>query len=178
MLTLIKNIRFTTLLLLLCLLTSCAFRPALPSDYRQTDFEAEICWQTNELTLTGIVCVRAATDSESAVLESLQLTAPDTLHSLRITWENGDPHVECHGITAPAALLIELWQIASWLTLSSKIEPIALTKNEEQPLLYATCQDISSPIPYEFYLDPESGFPRRIQHEDRLLQIQNFTVIS
>ena len=178
MLTLIKKFRCVSLLLLLCLLSSCSLRPNLPPDYRQNSFEAEISWQAGDLTLTGIVSVRAATDSEPARLQSLQLTAPESLRGLRILWEDGHPHAECHGMTADAALLSELWQTASWLTRSGTITPVALTEIENEQLLYATLQDPSSDSPYEFYLDPESGFPKIIRYEDRFLQIQRFTVTS
>ena len=178
MFTLMKKMGVDTLLLLLCLLVSCGIRPHTPPDYRQNSFEAEVSWQTGELTLTGIVSVRAATDGEAASLESLQLTAPESLRGLRMVWEDGIPHAECHGVTANAELMSELWKTASWLTLSGTISPIALTESEDEALLYATLQDPSSDTPYEFYLHPESGIPQKIQHGENLLQIQRFTVTS
>lgn len=178
MFTLMKKIGFDSLLLLLCLLVSCNLRPNAPPDYRRNSFEAEVSWQTGDLILTGIVSVRAATDRDPASLEALRITAPESLRELCIVWEEGHPHAECYGIEAEASLLSELWQTASWLTHSGTITPVALTEIEDKQLLYATLQDPFSDSPYEFYLDPESGFPQIIRYEDRFLQIQRFTVTS
>ena len=178
MLTIMKKIPLLSLILLLCLLGSCTLRPKLPPDYRKNNFEAEISWQTNGLTVEGIVSVRSATDTDSARLESLQFTAPETMLGLSIVWIEGKPYAKCHGMEVDASLLVELWESAAVLTLTGAFTPVTITQNTDKPLLYATCQDPSSSSDYEIYLDAESGFPQSIRQGEHLLTVRRFTATS
>ena len=170
--TLKSNVRrIIPLLLLLCLLSSCALHPQAPPDYRQRSFDAELSWQLGDIHLAGTLSVR---DASPQVLE---LTSPETLRGIRIVWTEGTPRAECHGLTTDADPLATLWETATWLTLTGNITPVCLTR-DETPLLYATLQDPSSSSPYEFYLNPESGIPQSIRQEDRQLTVHRFTFTS
>ena len=162
-------------LLFAALLTSfgCALRPTLPADYRRSDFVAEIAWQWGELPLLARATGRGATDETDARLLSLELLEPPTLGGILLTEENGALTVTCHGVSADASFFTPLWQKAKALTRTGKLTPIAHTEEWGEPLLYAELR--SEAEPWEFYLDPHSGAPRRIRNGDWELEIRSFT---
>lgn len=179
MLKLNSSLRFALLLLTVCcLLGSCTLRPPAPPDYRLWNFEAEIAWSVGELSLCAVVTIRGATDPEPAKITSLRFTAPPSMKDITLSEESGTPTVACHGMTANAELLAELWSTAELLTATGKITPVTVTEQDGEQALYAELQIEDSEEIYEFYLEPDSGFPKEIRKGEEQLKIRSFTVKS
>ncbi len=157
------------------LLVSCAIRPSLPPDYRLLNFEAEVEWQMGDLPIRALLTVCGATEDAPATLTSLRLLAPDTLEGIVLSMEDGKRTVHCHGLTADATLLQELWDTAGLVIPDGTILPVTTVERDGVSWLYAQIQSPQGEPLYECYLDPKSGVPKQIQHNDHILEIHTFT---
>ena len=174
MLKLMQRLSCLSLLFAMLLTSSaCSLRPTIPADYRRSDFVAELAWRSGELHLLARATVKGATEDTGAILLSLELLEPPTLSGIQLTEEEGALTVTCHGVSADAAFFSPLWQKAKALTRTGKLTPIAHTEEWGEPLLYAELR--SETEPWEFYLDPHSGAPRRIRNGTWELEIRSFT---
>ena len=161
------------LLLSLCLLASCTLFPKLPPDYRTQNFEAEIAFALGELPITARVTAQIPTGSRSVRATTMQILTPPSLSGLLLSKENDTLRATCHGITTEAESMDPIWQMAELLTASGNMTSVSYSDQEGQILLYATLTTDTSL--YEWYLDPDSGIPHRIQNGSREIKILSLT---
>ena len=100
-------------LLLLGMATSCG-RTALPEDYRQRGFRAELTWQTGSLTLSAVAEAEPLRTGEERTV-TLSMTAPASLAGIVLTQRGEERRVSCGGMETDGAALTGLLRVTELL---------------------------------------------------------------
>ena len=163
----------TVVLLLWVTCCGCG-RLALPEDYRQSCFDADLVWE-----LEGTVfCGRAEVSEDGSVV--LTMLSPDLVAGMR--WErtgwDGTPRIGCDGVWAEGLLWEELCSTVALLLPRGQRTPVLRTERKGEEVLYVEIREAlggrEEAVLCGVYLYSESGIPQAIVSEGRTVEIQRF----
>lgn len=142
---------------------------ALPTDYRNEPFRAQITWQTDSVRLSTSVRWESSGRREMEILE------PKEWMGLVLMEEGNKRMVRYGDVTMDGAGMEALFERMELLLPTGERRGVCKTEWKGETVMYV---EIEGETVVELYLEPESGIPRAIRRGDVTLEIQSFERIS
>ena len=158
----LKSTLFCVLALLLSLpLFACERIQRLPPDYRDHPFCVRLQGENGMLSLSAEGIYTPADTSDEPWRFTLRIESKSFPNGLTLCGANGSVSLSYEDLTVNAATMDGLVSLALLPIPKGDMTPISLDKSQPIPLLYTQIREEGCD-PIELWLDPNSGYPKRI----------------
>lgn len=169
----------TVIFLLLFPLIFCSCSKPLPPDYRLNGFEAELLWQEGALSLCAVLIASQPSENSGAARPfTLTFRSPDSLAGVTLERQNETVTVRYDGCSADGTAFTSWLTVAELLLSEGVFHPVHTAEQNSEQLLYVTVPSVNSGTYRALLLDPATGFPRKVESENRSVEIRSFTPLS